>query len=92
MAFAAATTDPAIVVLHQLYVRPDCQRQGIGQALLDEVQESFPEAKMLRLEVEEANGAAIAFYRANGFLPAGSTSDGGGGSGLPALVLEKKLS
>ncbi|MHA6644661.1 GNAT family N-acetyltransferase [Mesorhizobium sp. A623] len=92
MAFAAATDDPVIVMLHQLYVHPDFQGRGIGRALLDEVEESFPEAKVLRLEVEEANGAAIAFYRANGFLPAGSTSDCGGGSGLPALVLEKKLS
>lgn len=90
MAFAAATSDPATIVLHQLFVRPDCQRQGIGQALLDEVQESFPEAKMLRLEVEEANAGAIAFYRANGFVGTGKTSDSAEGR-LPALVFEKKL-
>lgn len=90
-AFAAATSDPAIILLHQLYVRPDCQRKGIGKLLLDEIEESFPEAKILRLEVEEANGPAVAFYRVNGFLPAGSTSDCGGGSGLPALVFEKTL-
>jgi ribosomal protein S18 acetylase RimI-like enzyme len=91
MAFAAATGDPAVVMLHQLYVHPDFQGRGIGKALLEEVEESFPEARMLRLEVEEANRAAIAFYRANGFLPAGTTSDCGGGSDLPALVLEKKV-
>lgn len=90
MAFAAATNDPAIIVLYQLYVRPDCQRQGIGQALLDEVQESFPEVKMLRLEVEEANAGAVAFYRANGFVATGSTPDIGEGR-LPTLVFEKKL-
>ena len=91
IAFAAATSDPAIILLHQLYVHPDFQRQGIGKALLDEVGESFPEAKTLRLEVEEVNGAAVAFYRANGFLPVGNTADCGGGSGLPALIFEKKL-
>jgi ribosomal protein S18 acetylase RimI-like enzyme len=90
-AFAVATSDPAIILLHQLYVRPDCQRKGIGKLLLDEIEESFPEARILRLEVEEANGPAVAFYRVNGFLPAGSTSDCGGGSGLPALVFEKTL-
>lgn len=90
-AFAAATSDPAIILLHQLYVRPDCQRKGIGKLLLDEIEESFPEARILRLEVEQANGPAVAFYRVNGFLPAGSTSDCGGGSGLPALVFEKTL-
>ena len=91
MAFAAATTDPKIVLLNQLYVHPSCQRQGIGKALLDEVEASFPEASRLRLEVEEANAGAIAFYRAHGFLPCGKTADCGGGSGLPALILEKPL-
>ena len=91
MAFAAATTDPKIVLLNQLYVLPASQRQGIGQALLDEVEASFPEANTLRVEVEEANAPAIAFYRSKGFLQAGSTGDCGGGSGLPALIFEKPL-
>ncbi|OBQ87363.1 MULTISPECIES: GNAT family N-acetyltransferase [unclassified Mesorhizobium] len=91
MAFAAATTDPKIVLLNQLYVSPDCQRQRIGQALLDEVEASFPEMRTLRLEVEEANAAAIAFYEANGFRTAGRTADCGGSSGWPALILEKRL-
>lgn len=91
MAFAAATTDARIVMLNQLYVHPACQRQGIGQALLQEVEASFPEARTLRVEVEEANAPAVAFYRSKGFLPAGNTADCGGGSGLPALILEKAI-
>jgi len=91
MAFAAATKDTKIVLLNQLYVHPDCQRQGIGQALLEEVEASFPEAQLLRLEVEEANAVAIAFYRSQGFLPAGKTADCGGDSGLPALIFEKVI-
>ncbi|MES0033077.1 GNAT family N-acetyltransferase [Mesorhizobium sp. M0040] len=91
MAFAAATTDARIVMLNQLYVHPAWQRQGIGQALLDEIEASFPEVRTLRVEVEEANAPAIAFYRSRGFLPAGNTADCGGASGLPALVLEKQL-
>jgi ribosomal protein S18 acetylase RimI-like enzyme len=91
MAFAAATTDPKIVLLNQLYVLPAYQRQGIGQALLDEVEASFPEANTLRVEVEEANKQAIAFYRSKGFVPAGSTVDCGGGSGLPALIFGKAI-
>jgi ribosomal protein S18 acetylase RimI-like enzyme len=91
MAFAAATTDAKIIVLNQLYVHPAWQRQGIGRALLEEVEASFPEARTLRLEVEEANARAIAFYRSNGFLPAGSTADCGGDSGLPALILQKAI-
>lgn len=91
MAFAAATTDPKIVLLHQLYVHPACQRQGVGQSLLDEVEASFPEMRTLRLEVEEANAGAIAFYGANGFRHADKTADCGGSSGWPALVLEKRF-
>lgn len=87
MAFAAATTDQKIILLNQLYVHPDCQRQGIGQALLEEVEASFPEARTLRVEVEEANAPAIAFYRAKGFLPAGNTADCGGG----ARIFEKAI-
>ena len=91
MAFAAATTDPKIVLLNQLYVRPARQRQGIGRLLLDEVEASFPEMRTLRLEIEEANAGAIAFYEANGFRHAGRTTDCGGSSGWPALILEKRL-
>ncbi|RJT38436.1 GNAT family N-acetyltransferase [Mesorhizobium waimense] len=91
MAFAAATTEPKVILLNQLYVRPSCQRQGIGRALLDEVEASFPEAHTLRLEVEEANVAAITFYRAQGFSSVGKTADCGGGSGLPALIFEKTI-
>ena len=91
MAFASATTDPKVVLLNQLYVHPDHQRQGIGQSLLAEVEASFPEARILRLEVEEANAPAIAFYEANGFRLVGRTADCGGGSGMPAIVLEKRL-
>ncbi|TIS58264.1 GNAT family N-acetyltransferase [Mesorhizobium sp.] len=90
-AFAAATTDAKIIMLNQLYVHPACQRQGIGQALLEEVEASFPEAQTLRVEVEEANTPAVAFYRSRGFLPASNTADCGGSSGLPALILEKPL-
>jgi ribosomal protein S18 acetylase RimI-like enzyme len=91
MAFAIATIDPNIVTLHQLYVHPDFQRQGTGRSLLEEVEESFPEAKTLRVEVEEANGQAISFCRAQGFQPAGNIPVSGGGFGLPVMVLEKAL-
>ena len=77
MAFAAATTDPKIVLLNQLYVLPACQRQGIGQALLD--------------EVEEANGAAIAFYRSKGFLPVSAAADTHETSRPTTLSFEKSL-
>jgi ribosomal protein S18 acetylase RimI-like enzyme len=92
MAYAAATTDPKLVMLHQLYVHPSFQRAGIGKMLLDEIEDSFPDARTLRLEVEAANVSALAFYRANGFVEAGATANcGAAQSGIPALVFEKAI-
>ncbi|MEF2551381.1 GNAT family N-acetyltransferase [Aurantimonas sp. A2-1-M11] len=93
MAYAASTAgDGKLVVLHQLYVRPDCQRQGIGRDLLAEIAGCFPTARIMRLEVEEANDVAVAFYRAHGFAKTGSTANcGSADSGIPAAVYEKPL-
>lgn len=91
MAFAAATTDTKIVLLNQLYVHPTCQRQGVGQALLEEVEASFPEAQTLRVEVEEANEPAIAFYRSKGFLPTGNAAGFARSSGPTTLIFEKAI-
>ncbi|MCF6127383.1 N-acetyltransferase [Mesorhizobium sp. M7A.F.Ca.CA.001.07.2.1] len=91
MAFAAATADAKIILLNQLYVHPDCQRRGIGQALLDEVEASFPEARTLRVEVEEANGGAIAFYRSKGFLPVSAAEESRDTSRPTTLSFEKSL-
>ncbi|MEO5755310.1 MAG: GNAT family N-acetyltransferase [Mesorhizobium sp.] len=90
MAFAEAIEGGEVLVLRQLYVLPDMQGRGIGGMLLDEVIESFPEAHTIRLEVEEKNTRAIAFYQANGFVRAGSVDDHGG-TGIPALIYERAL-
>ena len=61
--------------------------------LLREIEDSFPEARIIRLEVEPANAAAVAFYTANGFAEVGNTANcGGANSGIPAINLEKALS
>lgn len=92
MAFASAIDEGKTVMLHQLYVRPSTQGRGIGGMLLGEVFDSFPEAERIRLEVEEANVRAIAFYAAAGFVRVGRTANcGREQSGIPALVLERRL-
>ena len=92
MAFAVAGEDGKTLMLHQLYVRPAHQGHGVGGMLLDEVLNSFPEAETARLEVEEANARAIAFYEAYGFTHAGRTENvGNTKSGIPALVMERPL-
>lgn len=90
----AASSDPEkkLVVLHQLYVRPDCQRQGIGRDLLEEITDAFPDATRMRIEVEAANENAVSFYVAHGFAEIGRTDHCGAvDSGIPAVVYEKQL-
>jgi len=92
MAFAVADDDGKVLTLNHLYVRPQHQGKGIGGMLLDEILTSFPDAESVRLEVEEANKRAIAFYQAYGFNHAGRTANcGGGQSGIPALVMQLRL-
>lgn len=91
MATASADATGKSVMLHQLYVRPAFQGLGIGGLLLDEIIESFPDATLFRLEVEEANVRAIAFYAAQGFERAGRTANcGAEQSGIPALIFERR--
>ena len=92
MAFAAAASDGKTVMLHQLYIRPGRQGEGVGGALLAEIEESFPDAHSIRLEVEEANLQAVRFYLAHGFAQTGRTANcGAEESGIPALIYEKPL-
>lgn len=68
------------------------QGRGIGGLLLDDILNSFPDAEMVRVEVEERNDRALKFYLTQGFLQSGRIANcGGGASAIPALVLEKSL-
>lgn len=81
------------VMLHQLYVLPKLQGQGIGRDIFAELETCFPDAERMRVEVEPQNLHALAFYRAHGFNEVGQVSNcGDEQSGLPALILEKPLS
>jgi ribosomal protein S18 acetylase RimI-like enzyme len=92
MAFASAVDEGKTVVLHQLYVKPDCQGRGVGGLLLDEIEGCFPVAERIRLEVEEQNVKAVAFYLAQGFAKVGKTQDCGcAGSGIPAAIYERPI-
>jgi ribosomal protein S18 acetylase RimI-like enzyme len=81
------------VLLHMLYVRPQLQRNGIGRDLFAELETCFPDAEIMRLDVEPENIEAIAFYESHGFVETGRNENAGPGqSGIPALVFEKPLS
>ena len=93
MGYAAMSeTQEKTVVLHQLYVLPKYQRLGIGRDMFAELETCFPDAERMRLEVEPQNLHALSFYRAHGFAEVGKTSNcGDEESGVPALILEKRL-
>ncbi len=94
MAFAtpSGAGDVRSVKLHQLYVRPGCQRQGVGRDLFAEIETCFPDAKKLILEVDEKNAQAIAFYEGVGMSEAGRISNcGTSDSGIHAILMEKSL-
>ena len=67
--FAHAMLDGTDCKLDKLYVHPDHQRQGIGAALLQAVQDwaRQRQARRLWLQVNRGNTQAIAAYRKYGF-------------------------
>ncbi|KAA0698417.1 GNAT family N-acetyltransferase [Neorhizobium sp. P12A] len=93
MGYATMSKDMAkTVLLHMLYVKPSLQRQGIGRDLFAELETCFPDAEIMRLDVEPENADAIAFYKAHGFTEVGRNENAGQNqSGIPALVFEKPL-
>lgn len=75
-----------------LAVLPDRRRQGIGRALLEAAlqQATQRHADHIFLEVDAANAAALALYRAAGFVEAGTRPDYYG-PGQSALLLSRRL-
>jgi len=67
--FAHALMDGTDCKLDKLYVHPDSQRQGIGNALLRAIQDWARQhgALRLRLQVNRGNAPAIAAYQKYGF-------------------------
>jgi ribosomal protein S18 acetylase RimI-like enzyme len=69
-ATAGRIVDGAIE-LDDLFVDPECQRQGIGRALVTELAARARRVDVTRVEVT-ANPDALAFYEAVGFRTTGS--------------------
>ena len=75
--------------IHMLFVSPDAQGRGAGSALLEHVAQDQPE---LRLDVNEQNPAAVAFYTAKGFRQVGRSELDGQGRPFPLLRLVRDAS
>ena len=65
--FASALAQGSTVTLSWLFVRPDCQRKGIGKKLVTDLLARFDCASNASVV---ANQAAAKFYRSCGFAPA----------------------
>lgn len=75
--------------IHMLFVSPDAQGQGVGTALLEHVAQDQPE---LRLDVNEQNPSALAFYTGKGFRQVGRSELDGQGRPFPLLHLTRDAS
>jgi ribosomal-protein-alanine N-acetyltransferase len=77
-----------------LGVKPAARRQGIGGALLEAAVNEFAERGALRvyLEVRESNQAAIALYRAQGFIARGIRRGYYRNPDEPAVLMDRMLS
>jgi len=84
---ACATLKPPTLRLGRLYVRPGCQRQGVGRRLLAAAIAAFPDAGAVVAAVEPANRRARAFYAGQGFVARGETVE----DGAVMLTLEKPI-
>ena len=92
MAYAVMSATMAkTALLYQLYVDPQFQRQGVGRDLFAEVETCFPDAEIMRLEVEPKNTVAIAFYEGVGFSEVDRIERMAGIEGMPGIVMEKSL-
>ena len=80
--------------LHKLYVHPDCQRRGLGAALLKRVEE-FARGRdfsTLILAVNKKNTRAFLAYRKLGFsIRESIIADIGGGFVMNDYVMAKRL-
>ncbi len=80
-----------VVYIARLYVLPGHQRQGIGGKLLDACVAAFPEAEILRLEVEEQNEKGLSFYRKQGFREISRKEEELEGISMMVVAMERIL-
>ena len=64
---SAALVEEGVLMIHRLYVHPNAQRQGIGDALLQASIAAFPTARRIRIEVATRNHIGRSFWRKQGF-------------------------
>lgn len=84
----ARLRDDGSMELSRLYVLPEAQGRGTGQALFEAIRQRHPGRKMV-LEVQEANVSAQNFYRRNGFVVTGRSAHCGSDSDVPSILMAR---
>ena len=66
--FGGAMKEGEMNRLTSIYVLPNCQRKGVGKALIEEILKFLGEEKPIVIEVVSYNDKAINFYKKFGFV------------------------
>ncbi len=59
---------PTTLYIGRIFIDPQCHRQGYGMALMQQIELSFPQIRILRLETPVWNQRTYAFYTKCGFV------------------------
>lgn len=102
--FAVAKDDGAIIglvtvvavnrdelYLSRLYVRPAYQGKGVGTRLLNAAIGLYPEATVIRLDVEQHNAKARAYWRSQSFVDIGTKIEQIGADEIAVITMERGL-
>ncbi len=87
----ARKLDNHTIMMQRLYIKSSYHRQGIGTQLILEAIKSFPQTTKLKLEVEEQNKKALAFYKKCGFKETRRKEEKVGEYTMPTIEMEKDI-
>jgi ribosomal protein S18 acetylase RimI-like enzyme len=86
---AAAKRDE--LFLPRLYVHPGHQRKGVGTGLLNAAIAMYPDARLIRLEVEERNANGRSYWRHQNFIDMGTSFQQIGNDRIEVITMERRL-
>ena len=87
----AVEVDEHTCMLARHYVRPDFQRIGIGEGLLNAALKHFPNATKLQVEVLEKNHKGFAFCIKSKFKEIRRISESIGNDIVSTIIMEKDI-